>query len=366
MFPLKKQIMKDFLKKSGFAVLLFILGIGIYYSFFVKETNHSQEKTDPDFPGYEEERLALEGFINRYFLEDGFFRTNLTDSQQGEAASGEDILSESVGLLMLYYLKSDQPDKFDIQVNLLTEHFMNDNRLVKWRIRRGIDQETVNATVDDLRIAKALLMAAEKWQRDDYKVLAGELSTQLLIQCVTEDHLKAYDSPDSPKAPLVYYDFEAMQLIGQFDKEWYRLATINIENIVNRQVRGLPLYKDTWFSEENGFPAVENFMIMMHLSEVGINDPQSLTWLKNQLKQHGLYGSYSIEGKPLNSVESPAIYAIAARIAQLNHDEELYYLAVNRLKNMQNLENNEYYGGFIDLNQLSAFSFDQLFSLLAY
>ncbi|KJS86719.1 MAG: hypothetical protein JM58_06470 [Peptococcaceae bacterium BICA1-8] len=355
-----------FFIKMSVTIFLLILGIGIYYLFFVEESFGLKEKTYTAFPGYDEEKLALEGFISSYFINDGFFRTNLIESKQGEMASGEDILSESVGLLMLHYLKGDELGNFDTQFNILKDHFMNNNKLIKWRIRHGMNQETVNATIDDLRIAKALMMAAEKWGRNDYKSFAKELSTQLLLHCVTEDSLKAYDSVNSSKAPFVYYDFEAMQLMGQFDKKWDKLAAINIEIILNNQVKGLPFFQDKWFSEEGGFPTVENLMIMMHLSEVGIKDTQSFAWLKKQLKQQGLYGSYSIEGKPLSSVESPAIYAIAARIAKLNNDKELYYLAGKSLKNMQNMETNEYYGGFIDLNNLSAFSFDQLFSLLAY
>ena len=118
--------------------------------------------------------------------------------------------------------------------------------------------------------------------------------------------------------------------------------------------------------KDNMFPTVENLLIMMHLSEVGVKDPQSIAWLKDQLKGKGLFGSYSIEGKPLNTVESPAIYGITAIIARLYGDQELYDLAAAKLKKMQNMIHNEYYGGFIDLKRLSAFSFDQLFSLLAY
>ncbi|WHH58621.1 glycosyl hydrolase family 8 [Petroclostridium sp. X23] len=357
---------KPFFRKPGLAIVLLILGIGLYYSFVQKQSSKLNLGEYTKFPGYEEERLALEAFVNQYFIEDGFFRTNLTDSEQRENASGEDILSESVGLLMLYHLKRDEPEKFEIQVNILTDHFMNSNRLVKWRIRRGSNQETVNATIDDLRIVKALIRAAEKWKKNEYEAIAKGLSTQLLMHSITKDNLKSYDSPDSPKAPFVYYDFEAMQLMEQFDTRWNKLSDVNMENILNHQVKGLPFYEDEWFTEDEGFPTIENLMIMMHLSEVGIKDYQSLSWLKRQLKQRGLYGSYSAAGKPLNAVESPAIYAIAACIAKLNNDEELYYLAVKRLKNMQNLESNEFYGGFIDLNRLSAFSFDQLFSLLAY
>jgi hypothetical protein len=347
-------------------VSLAILGIGIYYLIYADEPYKNKVKKYTDFSGYEEERAALEGFIGKHFIDNGFMRTNLIETEQGELASGEDFLSESAGLLMFYYLRGDERQKFDAQVDILTTYFWNKNRLIKWRIRRGLKQKTVNSTIDDLRIVKALMMAAERWDRKDYKSIAKKLSVQLLKHCVTENTLKAYDSPNSPKAPLVYYDFQAMQLMGEYDKKWRKLATINMENILSRRIKRLPLYEANRFAKDNAFPTVENLMIMMHLSEVGIKDPQSIRWLKEQLKRKGLFGSYSIEGAPLNSVESPAIYAIAAIIARLNRDEELYYLAAERLKKMQNMEHNEYYGGFIDLKRLSAFSFDQLFSLLAY
>ena len=347
-------------------VSLVILGILAYCLIPADKPSKNMEKEFTGFSWYHKERAALEGFVNKYFIHDGFVRTNLIDTKQGELASGADFLSESAGLLLLYYLKQDERQKFDSEVNLLKKYFFNRNQLFKWRIRPGLNQEAVNSTVDDLRIVKALLLAAAKWDRTDYKTLAQKLSARLLKNCVTENSLKAYDSPHSPKAPFVYYDFEALRLMGEFNRKWPVLARVNMEKILSRQVKGLPLYKDDWFSKGNAFPTVENLMVMMHLSEAGVKDPQSIAWLKEQLKGKGLFGKYSMKGQPLNAVESPAIYAITAIIARLNGDAELYALAAGRLKKMQNLNNNEYYGGFIDLKQLSAFSFDQLMALLAY
>jgi hypothetical protein len=350
-------------------VSLVIMGIVIYYLIYADDPCTNKEKRYPDFAGYKEERAALEGFIGKHFIHDGFMRTNLIETEQGELASGADFLSESAGLLMLYYLSGDERRKFDVQVNILTTRFLNGNQLIKWRIRRELNRETVNSTIDDLRIVKALMMAAERWDRDrskGYKSIAKKLSAQLLKHCVTANALKAYDSPNSPKAPFAYYDFKAMRRMGEFDKKWRELATVNMEKILSRQVKGLPFYEDDGFSKDNPFPTVENLMTMMHLSEVGVKDLQSITWLKEQLTRKGLFGSYSIAGAPLNPVESPAIYAITAIIASLNRDEALYDLAAERLKKMQNMEHNEYYGGFIDLERLSAFSFDQLLALLAY
>lgn len=348
---------------------LVILGFGVYYLLNADKQYQNKEKarvTYHNFSGYIKEREALEGFISKYFIDDGFMRTNLVETDQGESASGADFLSESAGLLMLYYLSRDKREEFDDQVNILLTHFQNRNQLIKWRIRHGQNRETVNATIDDLRIVKALLRAAEKWGRNDYKSFAEHLSAQLLKHCITKNNLKAYDSSNSPQAPWVYYDFEAMRQMGVFDRKWNELAAVNLKNILSRQVKGLPLYQDNQMPKDNMFPTVENLLIMMHLSEVGVKDPQSIAWLKDQLKGKGLFGSYSIEGKPLNTVESPAIYGITAIIARLYGDQELYDLAAAKLKKMQNMIHNEYYGGFIDLKRLSAFSFDQLFSLLAY
>lgn len=350
--------------KVGFVIFAIVLG---HRSFFTKDPyEYELKEKSVDFLENETERTALEGFMNHYFIEDGFCRTNLKDTMQGDLASGEDVLSESVGLLMLYYMNQDDFQKFDRQVKILKNYFTNGNQLIQWRIRPGSKEETVNSTIDDLRIIKALILAADKWEQGEYKSFAKSLSSQLLLHCVSEQRLRAYDSENSTKAPFAYYDFQAMNLMGDFNEEWSQIAEINIKNILDQQVQNLPLYKDQWFPEQEGFPTVENLMIMMHLSEVGIRDGESMNWLGEQLKNQGLFGRYSAEGKPLNSVESPAIYALTARIAELNDDKDLYKLAINRLKGMQNLEANQYYGGFIDLNGLTAFSFDQLLSLLAY
>lgn len=352
--------------RLGLGILIIFLGVLVLQWNSKKEPTDNKGASYSELPGCEEEMLALEGFVEKYFIEDGFIRTNLTDSERGELASGQDILSESVGLLMLYYLKRDEGDKFDAQVKILMEHFRNGNGLFKWRIRKGLNEETVNATVDDLRIVKALIMAAERWERDDYEAIARDISAKLLKHAVTGNSLRAFDSPNSSEAPLAYNDFEAMELMGRFNKKWYKIASVNKKKILESQVKDLPLFRDKWYAKEEGFPTLENLMVMMHLSERGIKNPQALSWLKQQLKEKGLYSRYSVQGEPLSKVESPAIYAITALIAEHNNDKELYLLATNRLKAMQNLANNEYYGGFIDLRQLTAYSFDQLLSLLAY
>ncbi|MEC9488921.1 MAG: hypothetical protein UMV23_05525, partial [Halanaerobium sp.] len=224
----------------------------------------------------------------------------------------------------------------------------------------------VNATIDDLRIIKALILASARWGKDDFAGFARELSRPLLEHNVAGAYLRAYDSPASPPAPYSYYDFKAMELMAEFDERWAEIAEAGKERILAKQVTGLPLYRANPNHDGGGFSTIENLLVLLHLSEVGEKDPQSLNWLKEELRKGGLFGSYSITGEPLNKVESPAIYGITAIIASLHHDQELYRLAIEKLKAMQHLERGEYFGGFIDMNSLSAYSFDQLFALLAY
>lgn len=343
-----------------------VLSLWIYFNFFYIKPVKLQEKVYMEFGGYTKERHLLSSFVKEHFLQDGFFRTNLLDNPQIDLASGEDFLSESLGLLMLFYLKEDNLGQFEGQVELLQTFFFNKNRLIKWRIRPGQVLPEVNAPLDDMRIIKALIMAHEKWGRKDFLSLAQELSDQLLRHSVDGKNLLAFDSKDSPKAPFVYYDFEALALMALFHDRWAKILRKNISFIAHHQIKGRPFYHDPWFSQEKGYPMIENLMIFMHFSEVGVRDESSIQWLKEKLHGDGLFGLYSKGGRPLNTIESPAIYAIVAIIGKLNQDEELYRMACERLRKMQILGCGLYSGGFVDLETLSAYSFDHLFSLLAY
>ncbi len=351
-----------------------------------------------------ENRLALENFIERHFIDDGFMRTNLVDSVQTDLASGSDVLSESVGLLMLLYIETDEPALFDQQVQILKEHFLKENQLLKWRIRPSeskeianqtndragerrnasdlvalddnmmiVDDGTVNATLDDLRIARALLLAADKWKHEQYGVFAQQIAEHLLEYCVVDDQLRAFDDSASPAAPMVYYDFLTMEMLSASNVRWNDIIKANRSRIIESQINGYPFFDDPWFaanvspsSESKGYPMIENLMVFMHLSEIGEADRQALTWLQEQIRLGGIYANYGSDGKALNSVESPAIYGIVSYIALLHQDEQLYRLVLEKLQTMQNMSQGDYYGGFVDLAQLSAYSFDQLTALLAY
>lgn len=347
-------------------LFILLLSFFIYYRYYYVYPVYFKEMVYADFGGYPEEKELLYSFIEEHFLENGFFRTNLLDSPQRKEASGEDVLSESIGLLMLYYLKEDSPLSFERQVNIVKDYFLNENQLIQWRIRPGEFNTTVSAPIDDLRIIKALIKASEKWHREDYLIFAQDLSFHLMYYAVKDHNLLAYDSKNSPKAPFVYYDFKALQLMVQFHDDWYEILKKNAETIAHYKVPGRPFYIDRWFYHGREFPMIENLMILMHFGEVGVLCSASLLWLKDEMDHHGLFGLYNRKGEPLNNLESPAVYALVAIIAKLYEDEELYHQAIEHLRRMQILENTKYCGGFVNLSTLSSFSFDHLLSLLAY
>lgn len=352
-------------KGSLVFLILVILSIFIYYSFFYMRPAQFKERVYADF-GYPEEREILYSFVEDHFLEEGWMRTNLLDAPQDQLASGEDILSESVGLLMLYYLEEGSLQLFERQVAIIEEYFINQNQLIQWRVRFGLPSNAVNAPVDDLRIIKALIKASEQWNREDFLLLAKDLSAGLLRHVVKDNRLLAYDSQNSPQAPFVYYDFEALQLMAQFHEGWHTIVRENADRIAHHKLEGRPFFRDRWFYNGREFPMIENLMILMHFAEVGVLFGETILWLKEELEHNGLFGRYGRVGEPLNSVESPSIYALVAIIAKLYEDENLYHQAIHRLRGMQILDCETYYGGFVNTQTLSAYSFDQLLSLLAY
>lgn len=316
-----------------------------------------------NFEGFEENRNQLDQFVSQFMMPQGLVVTNLLTTAQTDLASGEDLLSESVGLLLLYYLETNQQSAFDNQFTLAATVLQKSNNLFQWRTRENQPQ-TVNASVDDLRIMKALLMAEDQWGDSKYRDEAKKISKALLDYCTQDGWLMEQDSEESLQAKAFYYDFKAMYLAQSLDASW---ATI-IKN-------GLKLtFKDRDqgrlnFSKISGnpayYPTTENLLIYWHLTEVGYKDSGLNLYLREQMAT-GLYGDYGEDGLPLENLESPSIYSLAALVAKQTDDQILYELACKRMAQMQVSEDHRYKGGFVDVNDEEAYSFDQLLGLLAY
>jgi hypothetical protein len=154
----------------------------------------------------------------------------------------------------------------------------------------------------------------------------------------------AIAAPQIAVLRLATLDVFAMQQLVQVDPRWQDLAAKYLA-IVKAGYLGdaLPLYALAYDASRQGYlpysgdsPSVdtaEAMLVMLHLSEIGQLNGHSLSWLREQLyNQHALYESYHItQNQPTSSQECLPAYAMAARIARIQGDQDLYAAAVERL-----------------------------------
>ncbi|MEA4888937.1 MAG: hypothetical protein VB070_05695 [Clostridiaceae bacterium] len=143
---------------------------------------------------------------------------------------------------------------------------------------------------------------------------------------------------------LASLDLYAMRQMAPLDERWQThydqaLKLIN-QGYLNDD---LPLYAWAYQTEQQGYlfyqndtPAIrteEALLTLLHLCEVGQAPQRSLSWLKDQLyNQRALYEYYHIvQGSPIGGQECLPAYAIAARIARITGDDDLYRQAVECL-----------------------------------
>lgn len=358
------------MKQYHIKILLTLLLIILIFSFWIywRGTVTSNKPEDPstavEYNLFQNELTALDQFVSKHYLKNGLLQTNLKSSEQTELASGEDLLSESVGLMLQYYLKTNQEAAFEAHLSLANNLLLKDNGLYQWRFRSG-QPTSVSASVDDLRIIKALFLASEKWQRRDFEEQAQNLSNHLLSYCVKEGQLLSYDSVDAEYAPLYYYDFKAIQYLETFDSSWSRIYRAGQSQLATERVSKFPFYAVA-SQDSDSYKMIENSLIALYLSEIDQLPTGDLQWFKGKLKDGAIYAEYSAEGQALSSIQSPAIYGIVAQIAKNEKDLSLYNQACQKLKALQYFEDDPYHGGFFDPNTQDAYSFDQLMGLLGY
>ncbi len=92
---------------------------------------------------------------------------------------------------------------------------------------------------------------------------------------------------------------------------------------------------------------LQSLLTVLHLCEAGEQRAESIAWIRRTLYNEGAIArAYRIvSGEPSDTAEDPAVYAVAARIARVLHDPELYRLATDRLRwHIADLRTSQAYG----------------------
>jgi len=147
------------------------------------------------------------------------------------------FLSETIGLEMLWRVMIEDKANFDKQYALLKKYFISPGGLLYWKLSANLKPSNANASVDDLRVCKALLLAYKKWGDSNYLSAAKQIADGLLKYCVKDYILLDGASWQSGgiyggvkitgvinQITLSYPDIETMILLRDINGEWLKVA----------------------------------------------------------------------------------------------------------------------------------------------
>ena len=337
-------------------------------------------EADENHETYNEE-ICLSFIRQSMSREDGGVYTNyLENDEHLSYSTGHEILSESVGLMMLYYVNKSEKHMFDEQVGVLLDGMLLPNGLVRWRVNYDGDGITeTSATIDDLRIIRALIEAYELWGENQYLEYALKIESMIKENNVYEGNIVNYYDQKydftAKEVDLSYFDLKTMILMSEYNSEWLEIMENGINIVKDGMISdAFPMYYKTYDIENDEYlnsgkiNVIDSFTTILHLSEVDEESKKSIEWIDNQMDNFGVINSsYSCEGHSLSEDESTAAYAIVSRIAKNIGDNDLYNKAMSRMVQLQ-IKNREsiIYGSFGYEEELEVFSYDNLQALLAF
>jgi hypothetical protein len=235
----------------------------------------------------------------------------------------------------------------------------------------------INAAVDDMRIIRALHEAGRMFKDTKYVTEADTYGSRFYKHNINDEHL--YDFYDAAYRTtnafitLCYIDLKTLQLLPESIKQQQQLAANMLEIIQGGYLSDqFPFYETRYQYKTRSYSSdsintVESLLTILALAEVKQHNPESIRYLKEQVRAGTLYGQYTKEGKPTNDIRSTAIYAISAMIGSQLGDGPLYEDSIRRMNEFQVRDTaSPLNGGFGYGPTLQAYSFDNLMALLAY
>ena len=270
----------------------------------------SEESSEPAPPPEEEqvpveteevEQQAIpEDFAENYFDENQFIHAypSAPDSQ---------YLSESIGLYMEYLVMMKDEDKFAQQYENLMSEFVveeGDNFFINWLIFEGA---TVNALIDDIRIAAALREADALFDRPEYSETADRIiETISRIQTNNGYTVDYYDWEVEFPAQRITLSY----LIDDVPKDMN--ADRVLENVDTDEVF-FPEYFDVAeevYVKSDVVHPIDQLLIAINRERIGLSSDLFEEWLKTEWAEEGrLFGRYDRETlEPAVTYESLAMY----------------------------------------------------------
>lgn len=323
----------------------------------------------------EEEQNLLNFVTNDLMSTDYGILTNYNDEEsQGEITKGHSVLSESEGLMLLYYLNRDDRESYDKVLSYIKENMLMKNGLLRWRV--GEEENDVSATIDDLRVVKALLLASEKWNEVDYRKDAFKISRGIKKELADGELLADFNDGygKSNKTQICYLDILALRLIASLDNDYKKIYNSSLElldkSLVSEEV---PLYRKEYDRSTGEFDSENldielNSVILLNRAQAGLDVSKSIEFLKKKyIQDNGIFSVYDVSGNVLSNIESTTIYSNLLQTAVLAGDSELYDICKKKIVAYQVKDrDSKIFGAYGDTVTLQVHSFNNLNALLAW
>ncbi len=321
-------------------------------------------------------RVAAAFVTNHMMMKNGGVRTNYKNQNVTYGyPGGSDVLSESQGLLMRFAVGSKNEALF-AQLLSYVKNALHTDGLLSYRYSDSFGVFPANAAIDDFRIIRALLEAADAFHDTEYRELALTYANQLYGTNVEETALYDYYNTQYDQRgtflTLCYADFKTMELLGEADERWIpiieRAQSIVLDGYISDE---FPLFATSYDYPSDTYNTMrietaQALMTVAHLAEIDACPRETIAFIKDEVLKEELVGAYSASGAPLSNIQSTANYAIASIIGKLAGDKELQTAALERMEQIQIMDSGDpLYGAFGDSYSQEAYSFDNLYALLA-
>lgn len=345
----------------GRAIISFIVGFILIISFFFY------------FAFQIDSEEALVKFIERYFiLDNGAVLIENTDKGT--------VLSESVGLYLLGCAKLNDKISFDKTYDFVKRNFISSKGVLFWKINLETGKKNESsASIDDLRVVKALLLAWDIWKEKQYLQEALVLAKAIKERQVKDGYLVdsfSWHKHDATSSivNISYLDLSTMQELSSYDSEW-QLIYENCKELMIQAIKENGLFWEEYNLDKKKFIYKDGNMInqllcALHLSESGVANIKLANFLREYFDRTGkIANKYSDSRVPLNTYENTSVYAFTSRFFYHLADAPYQRMFYKKLLSFQiKFKYNRYVGGF---GRFSFFepkifnSFDNLEALLA-
>lgn len=247
--------------------------------------------------------------------------------------------------------------------------------LTVWRIQAG-EKAAANASLDDLRILRALMEADAVW--GGYEREIRERAAALYTACVVDDALVSFANVDGSgrgdRVTLCYLDVQTIRALSAYDVRWTAVANRSEAILTDSRAlmsSELPLYRASYTPAKDMFSnaaaqMTEAALTILHAAQISAAGEQTLDWLDAQLGAGAIYAQYASNGQVGYGFRYEAIgsYAVLAQVGAVSGHTELARLSLAKLENRR-IATGTFAGAYGSIKGETSYTFDELEALFA-